>query len=205
MGALVDSWADARRRNSLLIAIVVIVVLVWWWLPVLRGDASTTNVGVVGDSFLWNAKRQVDERVREEGYSIVWAPEAASWCDAPAAVEDLVRSNHPATVVLSISNEGTCGADPAALRDQVRTAAGSADVVVVTNPDAPPPELPMPRAIVVDTARLLGSAGAPDQRCLWWDRDVCGPDGTIQVRDGQGVLTEAGQTRVGRLVAAALH
>jgi hypothetical protein len=58
-------------------------------------------------------------------------------------------------------------------------------------------------AIVVDPTRLLGSPDERTQPCQWWDR--CDPDGTVAVRDENGVLSPAGATRVARMTVGALR
>lgn len=198
--------APQRRRRTTSIAVVAAIVVgfvVWWWLPTLRDASAEVDVAVVGDGFVVSAQREISERVHEEGLSVVWAPETASWCDAAQSVRTIVARDHPRTVVVSFAGDGTCGADPAASRDAVRAAAGSAKLVVVENPVSDP-SAPLPRhAVVVSTQRLLGPDGTIDQTCLWWD--ACRPDGAIAVRADDDSLTFAGQTRVARMIVTALH
>ncbi|MCU1387217.1 MAG: hypothetical protein JWL72_555 [Ilumatobacteraceae bacterium] len=194
---------STTTRRTVLVSLVVIIGLVWWWLPTLRGDSSHTDVAVVGDSFLWSAERELTNRIHEDGFSLVWAPQQATWCDAPAAVSTVVHADHPAIVVVSFSGEGTCGSTPAVVRDQVAAAAGSARLIVVDNPAADPAAPPTQRASVVDAAQLLGPDGTLAQGCLWWDD--CGPNGQIAVRDADDGLAASGQTRVARLIVAALR
>ena len=140
--------------------------------------------------------------MHEDGFSLAWAPLAATWCDAPQAVAEIVREDSPSTVVVSFADEGTCGVSPEDLREQVSAAAGSAKLVVVENP-AVETTVAVPHSVAVDVSRLIGPAGTLDQGCLWWD--LCRPDGRIDVREPDGRLAESGQTRVARMIVTALR
>ena len=201
--SLGDVVATPQRRGAMAIAVAVVVALIWWWYPTFSGHAANTDVAVVGDSFVWSAEREITYRVHEDGFSLVWAPRAQGWCDAPTAVHDIVAADHPSTVVVSFANDGTCDTDPGTLRAQVADAAGSARLVVVANPATEATLLVPKQAVLVSPSRLLGPDGTIDQTCLWWDN--CRPDGSIAVRADDDTLTAAGQTRVARMIVTALR
>ena len=201
--SLANAFASPRLRGAVVIAVVVLVGLIWWWFPTITGESADTDVAVVGDSFVWSAEREITYRVHEDGFSLVWAPQATGWCDAPNAVRDVIAAEHPSIVVVSFADEGTCDTDPVTLRAQVADAAGSVRLIVVANP-ATEATAPVPRhAVVVSPSRLLGPAGTIDRSCLWWDN--CRPDGRIDVRRADDTLTPAGQTRVARMIVTALR
>lgn len=216
--------ATARGRGIAIVAVLAVAALVWWWYPTLTNEAADTDVAIVGDSFLRGAEREVTYRIHEDGFSLVWAatgstgapaetgttttttPDAAelSWCDAPQAVQDEVQRDHPDIVIVSFAAEGSCGTDPVAVREAVREAAGSAKLIVVTNPAAEDAPLPA-KAIVVRPSRLIGPEGNTTEGCLWFDSDTCQPNGSVDVRTADGSLTPSGQTRIARLIVTALR
>lgn len=200
--SLVDTLIDRRRRGTVVVSVIVVIGLIWWWFPALTDESADTDVAMVGDSFLWSAEREITYRIHEDGFSLVWAPLTASWCDAAAVVGKIVHDDAPATVVVSFADEGTCATSPAEVRDQVAAAAGSAKLVVVANP-ASASSPTTPHALIVDPSRLLGPVGTVDQGCLWWD--TCRPDGRVDVRTADGGLAPSGQTRVARMIVTALR
>lgn len=201
--SLVNTLAAPRRRGAVAITVVVIIGLIWWWFPTITGKSADTDVAVVGDSFVWSAAREITERVHEDGFSVVWAPQTNSWCDAPAAVRQIVADEHPSTLVVSFAADGSCDTDPAVVREQVAEAVGSARLIVVANPATEATSATPPGAVVVTPSRLLGPDGTIEQTCLWWD--TCRPDGRVGVREADGALTLAGETRVARMIVTALR
>ena len=215
--------ATVRGRRIAVVGVLVVGVLIWWWYPTLNSESSKTDVAIVGDSFLQNAEREVTNRVHEDGFSLDWAvgggPKNATeataavtnppnepqltWCDAPALVRSEVQRVDPSIVVVSFASEGTCGTDPVAVRAAVVAAAGSARLIVVTNPATEDSSPDPPHAVVVRTSQLLGPDGTMQQTCLWFD--ACPPDGQIDVRDTADNLVISGQTRVARMIVAALR
>jgi hypothetical protein len=215
--------ATTRGRAIAVVGALAVATLVWWWYPTLTNDAAGTDVAIVGDSFLQGAEREVTYRIHEDGFSLVWAttgsvgvtdPSATTttvpagpeltWCDAPGAVQAEVARDHPEIVIVSFAAEGSCGTDPVAIREAVRAAAGSAKLIVVTNPAAEDAPLPA-KAVVVRPSRLIGPLGTTTQGCLWFDSDTCQPNGRVDVRTVDGALTPSGQTRVARLIVTALR
>ncbi len=201
--SLVDTLTDRQHRGTVVVSLIVVIGLIWWWFPALTDESADTDVAIVSDSFLFSAEREVTYRIHEDGFSLVWAPQQASWCDAPAAVSTIVHDHDPATIVVSFADEGSCGTDPAEIRDQVAAAAGDAKLIVVANPATVAAAPPTPRAVSVDPSRLLGPVGTIDQGCLWWD--TCRPDGRVDVRAADGSLVPSGQTRVARMIVTALR
>lgn len=201
--SLASALASPRRRGAVAITLVVIAGLIWWWFPTITGQSAGTDVVVVGDSFLWSAEREITYRVHEDGFSLAWAPQTAGWCDAARAVRDIVAMDHPDVVVVSYAEEGSCDTDPVALRAEVATAVGAAKLIVVANPETEATSPVPPGAEVVTPSGLLGPVGAIDQSCLWWD--TCRPDGRVDVRETDGSLSPAGQTRVARMIVTALR
>jgi len=220
--SLAATMATARGRGTVIVAALAVAALVWWWYPTMTNEAADTDVAIVGDSFLRGAEREVTYRIHEDGFSLVWAatgstgaPAASdttttadaaelTWCDAPGAVEAEVRRDHPDIVIVSFAAEGSCGTDPAAVRQAVRSAAGSAKLIVVTNPASEDAPLPA-KAVVVRPSRLIGPVGNTTEGCLWFDSDTCQPNGRVDVRTADGALTPSGQTRIARLIVTALR
>jgi hypothetical protein len=218
--SLIDAVMTGRGRRIALVVVLVIGVLAWWWFPTLSDESADTDVALVGDYYMTSAKKEITERIHEDGFSLVWdtspvivpttdaagsaepGPPGLTWCDAPEAVRADVEHYHPHIVVVSFVAEGLCGTDPATLRRAVVDAAGSAKLIVVTNPineDLLVPE----SADVIRPARLLGPVGTTQQACLWFDE--CPPGGHIDVRDEDGALTLSGQTRLARMIVTELR
>ena len=206
-----------------MIGVLSVALVAWWWFPSLSNEAADTNVAIVGDSFLQSAEREVTYRIHEDGFSLVWATTGSTgvanpsettttapdipeltWCDAPGAVRDEVARDHPEIVIVSFADEGSCGTDPVAVREAVRVAAGSAKLIVVSNPAAEDAPVPA-KAVVVRPSRLIGPPGNTTEGCLWFDSDTCQPDGRVDVRTADGALSPSGQTRVARLIVTALR
>ncbi|MCU1394590.1 MAG: hypothetical protein JWM34_3018 [Ilumatobacteraceae bacterium] len=201
----VAALTPAQKRSTVVVALVVVAGLLWWWLPVLAGRSADTDVAIVGDSFLFSAQEQVTQRIHEDGFSLAWAPQTETWCDAPAAIRGIVHDDAPSIVVVSFSTEGSCGTAPAELRAQVAAAAGSAKLIVVEEPVGAGigTDTATPHATAVDVSRLIGPLGTLDEGCLWWD--ICPPGGQIAVRNADGSLAASGQTRVARMIVTALR
>ena len=213
----------ARWRRIAVVGVLVAGVLIWWWYPTISNESSKTDVAIVGDSFLHNAEHELTDRIHENGFSLDWAvgggpknateataavtnppagPES-TWCDAPDLVRSEVQRVDPSIIVVSFASEGTCGTDPVAVRAAVAIAAGSARLIVVTNPATEDSSPDPPHAVVVRTSLLLGPDATMQQTCLWFD--ACPPDGQIDVRDASDNLVISGQTRVARMIVAALR
>lgn len=201
--SFVDTLRDRRHRGTVVISLILVIALAWWWFPALTDQSTDTDVAIVSDGFLFSAEREVTYRIHEDGFSLVWAPQQAGWCDAPAAIASIVRRDDPAVVVVSFADEGTCADSPDAVRAAVAQAAGSAKLIVVANPATEPGSPQTPHSIGVDPSRLIGPVGTTDQGCLWWD--TCRPDGRVDVRTADGALAPSGQTRVARLIVVALR
>ena len=227
--SLAAAVATPRGRRIAVVAVVSVLsvaALGWWWYPTVTNEAAGTDVVIVGDSFLQGAEREVTYRIHEDGYSLVWATTGSTgvaptdssiettttvldaaeltWCDAPGAVADAIARNHPEIVIVSFAVEGSCDMDPVAVREAVRTAAGSAKLIVVTNPAAEDAPLPA-KAVVVRPSRLIGAVDNMTEGCLWFDSDTCQPNGRVDVRTADGALSPSGQTRVARLIVTALR
>jgi len=208
--SIVSWWsrfADSRWHPIRDVAIVVAALLAigWWWWPTFSGQASGTDVVIVGDPFLASAEQELTRRIHEDGFSVAWAPTIATWCDVPDAIRAAVAADEPSRVIVSAVEEGTCGIAPEDLRAAAAEAAGSARIVVVVQPGdvTTPSYLSGGGTVVVDPARLLGAPETLEQPCLWWD--TCPPSGQIAVRDETGGLTLAGATRVARMTTTALR
>jgi len=216
-------WASRRGRSITLVAVLVVAVLAWWWYPTMTGEAADTDVTIVGDSFLQSAEREITYRIREDGFSLVWATTGApgvtaatdtttsaapasqlTWCDAPAAVQAAVARDHPDIVVVSFAEEGSCGTDPVAVRAAVRAAAGSAKLIAVAYPADEYAPLPS-GSVVVRPSRLIGPVDNTTEGCLWFDSNACLPNGRVEVRTADGGLAPSGQTRVARMIVTALR
>ena len=72
--------AGVPVRAAFSVAMAVVVVGLWWLWPTLTGADDDVNVLVVGDGMLADARRSIEQRVREAGLSIEWY-EASDWCD----------------------------------------------------------------------------------------------------------------------------
>jgi hypothetical protein len=208
--SIVSWWsrlADSRPRRvrAVAIGVVALVVIGWWWWPTFSGQASGTDVVIVGDPFLASAEQELTHRIHEDGFSLAWAPGVATWCELPAAVEVAVAADEPTHVIVSAVEEGECGTAPEELRRAVAEAAGAARTVVVVQPGdvTTAASLSGVDAVVVEPARLLGPPGTLEQPCQWWDD--CPPTGQIAVRDETGGLSFAGTTRVARMTTTALR
>ncbi len=208
--SIVSWWsrlADSRPRQvrAVIVGVVAIVVIGWWWWPTFSGQASGTDVVIVGDPFLVSAEQELTHRIHEDGFSLAWAPGVATWCELPAAVEAAVAADEPTHVIVSAVEEGACGTAPEELRRAVAEAAGTARTVVVVQPGdvTTPASLSGVDAVLVEPARLLGPPDTLEQPCQWWDD--CPPSGQIAVRDETGGLSFAGTTRVARMTTTALR
>jgi hypothetical protein len=224
--SLAAAVATPRGRRIAVCSVLAVAAVGWWWYPSLTNKAAGTDVAIVGDSFLQGAEREVTYRIHEDGYSLVWATTGSTgvaatestvettttvpgaseltWCDAPRAVQDAIEHHHPEIVIVSFAEEGSCGTDPVAVREAVRSAAGSTKLIVVTNPAAE--DAPVPAdSIVVRPSRLIGPIGNTTEGCLWFDSDTCQPNGRVDVRTADGALSPSGQTRIARLIVTALR
>ena len=208
VGRLASRWAaTARRRRD--VADVLGSARLVPWRPLLvawssapggRGRASPRRparaVLVVDDGFLAGGRRSLELRAREDGRSVQWVPfdDALVPRSRPTS-SGWLHDARAGQVVVAVGGQPACAATLAA-------AMGDRHVVAVVEPGTSGADQ-LAAAEVVDPARLVG-APDPDVRlaCEWWE--ACDGDGRIAVRDDAGVLTEAGQERVARMVVAAL-
>ena len=183
-------------------AIAAVVVGVWWLWPSLTGADDDVDVLVVADGMLADARRPIEQRVREAGLSIEWY-EASDWCDDVGRLASVIDDTEPERVVVTF-DDGTpstgneCSAAAAA-------AFGDTDTVVILEPGIGPDPTTLTAAgyDTIDATRLIGaSGGAVTLPCEWWEQP-CVPEGTV-VRDSDGRLTEAGGERLARVLVAAL-
>lgn len=160
---------------------------------------------IVADGQVAEARDQVERRLRERGLSVAWRDAGGSWCFG-AGVALAARAKLDAdVVVLSVRDDPTPCHDLSSL---VPSEGGA--LVLVVQPG--PPGVGQPADvqdrlrsqadgwILADPTPLLGTEGAPELPCEWWDD--CRPDGTVVVRDDSGALTAAGGERMARVIAA---
>jgi hypothetical protein len=172
------------------------VVATWWMWPTLAGSDDDTDVLVVGDGVLAEARRGIELRVREEGLRVEWY-EASGWCDDIEALAEVVAATSPASVVVPLADGPAC---PEAAATALR---GVDRLVAVAGDGRDPTGLATAGFDVVDPSRLVGAPGGPvTMPCEWWEQP-CAPEGTT-VRESDGKLTEAGGERLARMLAAAL-
>ena len=199
----------SRRRTiaAVVVSLAALIAVFWWWWPSLTpGSSGEADVVVVGDSFLRSTEPELSNRLHEDGFTVADPVTIADWCDAPDAIRAAVDEASPSRVVVSAAGDGSCGSSAEELRDEVVDAAGDATAVVVVPPgsaSATAAALSAGGAVVVDPTRLLGAPDSRAQPCQWWDQ--CQPDGTVVVRDDDGVLSPAGATRVARMTVGALR
>ncbi len=205
------AWVIEHRR-SLAVAVVVVGVVLWWWWPSLARDPARTDVVVVGDGQLADARDPIERRLRQRGLSVESVDGAPSWCSAIDAARAAIERLDPDVVVLSVRGDDPDCPEMAAGGAAWEDLAGRlspAELVLVVQPG--PQGLGQPTAvqdvvrsgtewIVADPTPLLGTEGAADLTCQWWDD--CTPAGTVTVREGSGALTTAGGERVARVIAA---
>jgi len=192
---------DVLRARSVPVApllwtLAVVVAGVWWLWPTLAGSQHHTDVLVVGDGMLGEARQSIEQQVREAGLSVEWY-ESSGWCDEIGGLASVVEDVEPARVVVAFDGTATCV-------DAAATAIGGADGVAVVIPGAGPEPTTVAAAgfDTVDPSRLIGVAGSVELPCEWWEQ-TCPPTGTT-VRGADGGLTEAGAERLARVVAASL-
>ena len=186
---------SATRRWLPWAAVVLVAVVVgaWWAWPSITTDHP--RVLVVDDGFLTAGRRSLELRAREDGKSVQWVSFDPQWCSDAAAFERVVHDADAGQVVVAVRGRPACGPALAEAMDDRH-------VVAVVEPGTSGDDQ-LTAAEVVDPARLVG-APDPDVRlaCEWWE--ACDGDGRVAVRDEAGVLTEAGQERVARMIVAAL-
>jgi hypothetical protein len=197
-----------RRRRWLGGAIVAAVVLGWWWWPSIVDEGPTNDVLIVADGDLIESATPVGRRIRERGFSVVEEHSLTSWCEAAAALPDLIESINPSTVIISFRTAGDC---PNSVEQSI-AAIGERRAVLVIQPGAGRQEQALGAAIgsardqnvlVADPSAFLGDVEMPsDVGCLWWDD--CSPDGSVEIRDASGALTPAGGERVARVIVSSL-
>jgi hypothetical protein len=213
--------ASPRRRFRLVawlaIAVVAVGLFVAWWWPALARDPQRLDVLVVGDGLVTQARDDLARRVRQSGESVdVVEASARTLCDARRDVDDLAGSRHPATIVLSFAELGTC-AEPFDLATDAR-------VVVLGQPPSTPTQAGTLATMAafadangydfVDPTHLLGTSSKETRiGCQWWDTPgagedrpglgKCQPDGQVTVWTGDS-LTPAGSERFARALVGAL-
>jgi hypothetical protein len=223
-----DTGQDRADRSpstwqiGLLVALGVAVLvggIAYLW-PTVGRSSGRLDVVVAGDGFALESQQALERRLRERGLSVESLVAASSsLCDDRAALEGVVRRRHPRVVVLSFQHpEPDCpgiastGDPTAALYGDVVRSLGDARVVLAVQPAAQDEAVQsvylalrsQRRASVADPSTLLGGAAAPAaMRCQWWDD--CRPDGTVEVRAGDGgALTDAGGQRFARVVVGVI-
>ena len=182
---------------ALLGAVATVVVAVWWLWPTITGADDDLDVLVVADGMLADARRPIEQRIREAGLSIEWY-EASDWCDDVGRLADAIDEMEPGRVVLAFDEDPECAATAAAAFDNT-------DTVAVLVPGVGPDRTTLREAgyATIDPTRLIGApGGAVSLPCEWWE-EPCAPDGTV-VRDTDGRLTEAGGERLARALVGAL-
>jgi hypothetical protein len=146
---------------------------------------------------LADARRPIEQRVREAGLSIEWY-EASDWCGDVDRLASVIDDTEPGRVMVAFDDDAKCAEAAAA-------AIGDTDVVAILQPGVGPDvgTLAATGYETVDPTRLIGGpGGAVTLPCEWWE-EPCAPDGTV-VRDSDGRLTEAGGERLARVLVAAL-
>ncbi len=184
-------------------AVALVAGLLWWQWPLIAGDTARTDVVVIADDFLTSVQTPVTNRIHENGNTMRWATQpSSSWCAAADLVHAAIEQFAPSTIVLSFG--GADGCDAGTLTRAV-AAAGSRHVVIVAQPGRSGIEASADRggATLVDPTRYVGDQlTAVALPCQWWD--ACAADGTVEVRNADGSLTEAGSDRVARMIVAEL-
>ena len=88
---------------ALLGAVATVVVAVWWLWPTITGADDDLDVLVVADGMLADARRPIEQRIREAGLSIEWY-EASDWCDDVGRLADVIDEMEPGRVVLAFDD-----------------------------------------------------------------------------------------------------
>jgi hypothetical protein len=210
-------WSIVLLGGVVVLAVVSTAVYLW---PSVGRSSARVDVVVAGDGFVQQGQEALERRLRERGLSVTSLVAASSsLCDDREELERVVRDARPAVVVLSFRRaEAGCdaaasGADPTlATYDDVLASLGGSRVVLAMQPagqdqavqDAYLALRERRVASVADPSTLLGGAAAPAvMRCQWWDD--CRPDGTVEVRQGDGgPLTDAGDQRFARVVVGVI-
>ena len=186
----------ARGVGVLLWGLAAVVAGVWGLWPTLTGADDDVDVLVVGDGMLADARRSIELRVREEGFTVEWR-EATGLCDDIGALAALIETTHPGHLVVALTDGPAC---PEAAATAMR---GAERLVVVTGGGPDPDAIDAAGFDIVDATRLIGAPGGQvTMPCEWWEQP-CPPEGIV-VRDADGSLTEAGGGRLARVLAASL-
>lgn len=182
-----------------------VIAVLWWWWPTLARDPERTDVLVVGDGQLAQARDPIERRLRERGLSVAWRDAGGTWCEAVEVATAARAELEPDVVVLSVRDDASACAELVELHK-----AALGELVLVIQPGPPGEGQPVEvqqrlraitaGAVLADPTNLLGTEGARRLPCQWWDD--CEPDGTVSVRDDSGSLTPAGGERVARVIAA---
>lgn len=192
-----DRSAGTRRILSLaLVSACLVIVLAWWW-PGLTGRGERSEVTIIGTGEISKAREVVSRRIREAGLSVTWVESVTTWCEASSLLEE---TSSP-TVVLAPDDLLPCTVagetvDAVSISSrQVRRL-----VVMALDPSSWAENLESRGARRVVTERLIGGVDE-ELPCVWWDE--CPSSGTVMTRTDDG-LTEAGQQRLARSIAARL-
>jgi hypothetical protein len=210
-------WSLVLLGGLAVVAVVATAVYLW---PTVGRSPDRIDVVVAGDGFVQQGQEALERRFRERGLSVTsFVAGSSSLCEDRDELERVVRRDRPAVVVLSFQrSESGCdaaaaGAEPTlATYEEVLRGLGRSRVILGLQPGAQDEavqnaylELRARRvASVADPSTLLGGAAAPAvMRCQWWDD--CRPDGTVEVRQGDGgPLTDAGDQRFARVVVGVI-
>jgi hypothetical protein len=181
--------------GAVLWVLVAVVAGLWWLWPTLIGADDDVDVLVFGDGMLADARRSIELRVREAGFTVEWH-EATDLCDDMGVLTTLIETN-PGHVVVALDDRPACA-------EAVITAKrGIERLAVVAGGGRDPAALETAGFAVVDATRLIGAPGGQvTMPCEWWEQS-CPPEGIV-VRNADGSLTEAGGGRLARVLAAAL-
>ena len=140
-------------------AIAAVVVGVWWLWPSLTGADDDVDVLVVADGMLADARRPIEQRVREAGLSIEWY-EASDWCDDVGRLASVIDDTEPERVVVTFDDGTPSTGNECA--EAAAAAFGDTDTVAILEPGIGPDPTTL-TAAGYDTI----DADTPDRRARW--------------------------------------
>lgn len=167
----------------------------WYLWPAI--GSGTADVLVVASSPYAGVEQPLAEAVREHGRGITWISGPESWCDAASVLASADLSDVD-TVALALAEIGTCEGDPIREVHDRLTSEGVSGLYVPLSNGV---ETPSTLFETVPTVELIGDEQQLDMPCEWWND--CPATGRVTVRS-TGVLTDEGNARVARMVAAAI-